>query len=490
VPISLTISLLLGADLIRVDTPDHPAAIATSSLGSTLLEPPDEDTPWREEPIPVLDTWEAIEAIEAVNADAWHDAGIDGAGVRIAVFDLQWFGVELNENLSELSTHDCFGHRSCAQPINTIHPQFAFETGGHGIACAEVIQTIAPGAELILVRVNSLTALENAVDWAVHEGIDIVSMSMSFFNESFYDGSGSINAAVDVLVAGGVLMVTSAGNYAQQHYKDVFTDTDRDNRHEFKWGSEYLPLYLPEGTTKINLIWDDFGDCGSTDLDGYVYNTDGALVGRSTRSQRADEKGCRPTETIHAKVSESDWHYLLVHRAAGRPDARFDVSIRAGTVYEAIAESSVTDPGSHPHAFTVGAVHVDGYANNPVQTYSSQGPTSAGVTKPDIVGPDGLTSSVYGNGRFFGTSAATPVVAALVALVMSEDPSLTPREAATALQATAKNDGAVWAEADPTMGAGKAHLPSLEQADTGCGGGTPLLMIFCWIPFGRFRSRN
>ena len=181
-PISLFISLLLGADLIRVDVPDHPDAIATSALGSTLWEPPTDGMPWREEPIPVTDTWESTEAVQAIHADDWHDAGWDGTGVRIAVFDVQWFGVELNENLAHLPTHDCFAHRSCQQAINTINPQFAFETGGHGIACAEVIQTIAPGAEIYLVRVNSLTALENAANWAVQEGIDVVSMSMSFFN--------------------------------------------------------------------------------------------------------------------------------------------------------------------------------------------------------------------------------------------------------------------------------------------------------------------
>ena len=35
-------------------------------------------------------------------------------------------------------------------------------------------------------------------------------MSMSFFNESFYDGTGSIADAMDVLSAGGTLMVASA----------------------------------------------------------------------------------------------------------------------------------------------------------------------------------------------------------------------------------------------------------------------------------------
>ncbi len=489
-PIYLTISFLFGFDLIRVDVPDHPDAIASSEVGSTLWMPPAEPMAWREEPIPVTDSWAPTKAIDAVHADAWHEAGWDGEGVRIAVFDVQWYGVELHDSLNDLPTHDCFAHRSCAQPINTINPQFAFETGAHGIACAEVIQAIVPGAALYLVRVNTLTAFENAARWAVREGIDIVSMSMSFFNESFYDGTGSVNAAVDILVAGGVLMVTSAGNYAQQHYRDRFHDPDHDDRHNFEDGSERLPVYLPEGTSKINLIWDDFLDCGSTDLDGYVYDEAGNLVGRSTRSQNASSSNCRPTESISAHAAEEGWHYLMIHRAGGRPDAFFDIHARAGSVHGAMAEASITDPGSHPHAFTVGAVNVDGYAVNPVQSYSSQGPTTAGVSKPDIVGPDGLTSSVYGRSRFFGTSAATPVVAAMVALVMSEDPTKTPREAATALQATAMTDEAVWAADNPAQGAGKARLPSLQTNETGCQNRTPLLIILFWMPFGVLRKRN
>ena len=81
-----------------------------------------------------------------MNVDAWHDVGHRGAGVSIAVFDIQWFGHELNPYLADLPTHDCFGHRSCSLPIDTVNPQFAFETGGHGIACAEVIRAIAPDA--------------------------------------------------------------------------------------------------------------------------------------------------------------------------------------------------------------------------------------------------------------------------------------------------------------------------------------------------------
>ena len=119
-PIYLTISFLFGFDLIRVDVPDHPDAIASSEVGSTLWMPPAEPMAWREEPIPVTDTWAPTHAIDAIHADAWHEAGWDGEGIRIAVFDVQWYGVELHDSLSDLPTHDCFAHRSCGQAINTL----------------------------------------------------------------------------------------------------------------------------------------------------------------------------------------------------------------------------------------------------------------------------------------------------------------------------------------------------------------------------------
>jgi hypothetical protein len=493
--LSLMFSILMGADLVRVDIPDHPNAIATSRLGSTLLVPPSDGTPWREAPVPETtevehDGWTATEAIDAMNVGPWHDAGVDGSGVKIAIFDIQWFGLELSPSLADLPSHDCFGHRSCRLPINTIDPQFAFETGGHGVACAEVIHAIAPGAELHLVRVNGLTALENAVDWAVREGVDLVSMSMSFFNESFYDGTGAINNAMDELTAGGVLMVSSAGNYARQHYSARFTDTDRDNRHDFDDGREYLPVYLEKGTTKVSLIWDNYNRCGSTDLDAYIYDQDARLVGRSTRSQVSDDDQCFPAETVTARVSETGWHYLLIHRASGRSDVDFNVLTRGGSIYGAQAQGSVTDPGSHPEVFTVGAVDADGYRFNDVEGFSSQGPTPAGVPKPDIAGPDGLTTSVYGPGRFYGTSAATPSVAAALALIMSEDPSRTARDAAVLMKGTALHDRTTWAARDPAEGFGKARLHALNEPPPGCGDGSLLWLTVLWLPFGVFRRTN
>jgi len=483
----LATTVLLPTDLVRVDVPDHPDAVATSRLGSMLEAPPEDGTPWRPASVPAVDAYAADEAIEAMAVEPWHEAGFDGTGIKVAVFDLQWFQVELRADTLGADTlnrtHDCYGHRSCDLPIDTIRPTYRFETGGHGIACAEVIHTIAPGAELHLVRVNGLTTLENAVDWAIKEGIDIISMSMSFFNESFYDGSGAVNDQVDELVSAGILLVSSAGNYAKQHTWAEFTDANRDSRHDFEDPSGMLPIHLSQGSTTINLMWDDFYSCGATDLDGYVYNAAGDLVGKSRKSQVQGDENCRPVESISARAEESGWHYLVVHRAAGTEHVRFDVITRGGSIHEGRAEHSVTDPGSHPGTFTVGAVRADGYRMNGAESFSSHGPTHAGLPKPDIAGPDGLTTSVYGQRGFYGTSAATPAVAAALALLMHEDPRLNPFEAAQKLQASALNREPVWTPSDSEIGAGHARLPSPAPAVDGCNG-TLLLPAFLWLPLG------
>ena len=491
----LAIQPLLADDLVRVDVPDHPQAIATSRYGSTLLGAPSDGTGWRDEPVPETteitgDGWTAVEAITAMGVEPWHSLDLDGSGVKVAIFDIQWFGLEQHPQLSAFPSHDCFGHRSCELPIDTLHPQFAFETGRHGIACAEVIHAIAPGADLRLVRVNGLTALENAIDWAIREDIDLISMSMSFFSESFYDGTGAINAAVDRLVDAGILLVNSAGNYARQHSSGWFNDPDGYGRNNFPWGSEYLPIYLPEGETKVSLSWDEYRRCGATDFDAYIYDPDGYLLDRSTRTQDSDSDSCFPTENLKVKTAEEGWHYLLIYKRAGRGDVRYKVMTRKGRVHEPVTEGSITDPGSHPHAFTVGAVYAKGYRLNDVEGFSSQGPTESGAQKPDISGPDGLTTTVYGPQGFFGTSAATPSVAAALALILSKDPALTPREAARHLQASAISMDPVWSPPDPALGSGKAHLPSLQESHTGCGKGMPLLMMLCWIPLGTIRRRN
>ena len=198
-------------------------------------------------------------------------------------------------------------------------------------------------------------------------------MSLSFFNESFYDGTGSINEEVERLSDAGILLVTSAGNYAEEHWSGVFDDPDLDGLHDFEVSARGLPIYWKSGTRRLYLSWDQFGYCGQTDLDAYVYNSSGNLVGRSTSTQDFERQNCQPVERVSVQAAEEGWYYLRVQHVSGVPSVRMRVLAR-GEIWEGNAEGSITDPGTHPLALTVGAVRATDYLFNDAEYFSSRGP--------------------------------------------------------------------------------------------------------------------
>ena len=50
-----------------------------------------------------------------------------------------------------------------------------------------------------------------------------------------------------------------------------------------------------------------------------------------------------------------------------------DVFTTSGAIINGTSQMSLTDPASHPMAFVVGAVDVDGYLTNPAEPFSEQG---------------------------------------------------------------------------------------------------------------------
>ncbi|GDX80981.1 hypothetical protein LBMAG42_27920 [Deltaproteobacteria bacterium] len=478
-------------DRIRVDVPDWPGAIVSSRAGSVLLEPPPAGVKWRVEEAPSVDLFYAEEGAEALALQPWTDAGERGAGVKIAVFDVQWFNAAVvDEELGPYETHDCEATRSCDVAMDTLRPRYSFEEGSHGVGCAEVVEDYAPDADLHLVRVNGTTTFENAVDWAIRNEVDVVSMSMSFFNNSFHDGSGPINDAAARLADAGTLLVTSAGNYAQEQWWGDWQDRDHDAYLDFPWGSSYLPVYYGAGTYGLQISWDEFAACGRNDLDVIALSRDGRIVGEAAAAQDPDADACSPVERLTLHADTEDWYWLRVVRKRGAGGVKVGVYARGGNIYDAQG-GSLADPASSLAAFTVGAVRASGYAHNAAESFSSLGPTRGGAAKPDIAGPDGLSSRIFGPNGFYGTSASTPAVAATIAVILGANPDLSPIEAADRLAAAAASDNLVWQAPDPALGAGRARLWDVNgEIARGCGtsGGAMIAAPLLW--WGRFRRRG
>jgi subtilisin family serine protease len=496
--LAVELSEVEASELVRVDDPSFPGAVATSGTGAVLTAPPPPGTRWRHESVPELDLIEveptedgflragSIEAIDAMNVGDWHARGVKGAGVKVAVFDLQWFGAGYDPTeLGEVSTHDCWASPSCEVPMENWRARFSYEEGSHGYACAETIRDIAPEAELYLVRVNGETTLENAAQWAIREQIDLVSMSLSFFNNSFYDGSGPISAQAEAMARGGVLLVTSAGNYAESHWRGRLTDGDMDGRADFD-GLNGLWIYHGSGTKTVYVNWNQHSSCGVSDLWAQLRSEDGDILDYADDEQAYDGDNCEPVERINAYVRDTQWTFLEVGLGSGvATDVDIDIYASTGDIDGAVPEGSITDPGASPYAVAVAAIDGVGYLDNDVEYFSSWGVNG----KPEIGGPDGLTTTVYGVRGFFGTSASTPATTAALALVMSEDPSLTAWDAVDILSAWAiDGDGTLFSEPSPKWGAGKARL-SLEPTDAPCGR-RPLLLPLVLFPVAMWRRRR
>lgn len=450
--------------LVRVEQADHPEAIARGLSSSILAGPPSDGAAWSPAFVPFVDEVDP-RLPGALNLGPAHARGARGAGVKVAIFDLQWQGAE---SLDAVAMHDCWQHPSCAPALDPLRPNFDFERGVHGTACADVVRAVAPEAELFLVRVNTAAMFEAAAAWAIREEIDIISMSMSFFTTSFFDNTGPLAAPVRALDRHGVLLVTSAGNYARGHWRGLFVDADGDGRLDFD-GSNALPIYLRPSSPRVFVTWDQFASCGMTDLDAELRDARGFIVARGTDEQRRalpDEEGhrCRPAELL-ASVPEEGWYDLQVfHRRGVRTGLRVDVVAPGGTVEDPDPFGSIQDPGNHPTALTVGAIDLHAYLTARPQGYSSLGERGLGF-KPDIYGPDAIGTRTLGPRGFFGTSAATPAVAGLIAVLMSEHPGLTPQAASERLQAMSFVEIRDLLAADPVP---RARLPD-EPARPSCG---------------------
>lgn len=339
----------------------------------------------------------------------------DGADIKIGVIDLGFANLSDSQAAGELPTG------------LTITDYTGAGTGGtnHGTNVAEIVHDMAPGAYLYLAKVNSLLEMQTALNDMIAVGVKVINHSVGWFGAAFYDGTGPVCDITDNADISGIIWANSAGNARLDHYLGTFSDADSDLRHEFAGGQNYNTFTLSAGNTyTLVLNWDAYPTT-SIDYDLFIYdgnpNAGGTMVASSTNAQSGNGpfQFPYPYETITYQAVSAVTHYIVVTKektsTANLPLTLFslDKSLTAQTT-----ASSLSQPADCTSALTVAAAQL----NDAPEYFSSEGPTVDGRNKPDITGPDRVSTSL--SSSFAGTSASSPHVAGAIALLMQQNPAM------------------------------------------------------------------
>ena len=403
------------------------------------------------------------EGVAASKASAWHTAGYLGAGVRIAVIDAGYSGYAslLGSDLPDtVVTYDWTGTG----------------IGGtsHGTAVAEIIYDMAPQATISLHKVTYATDLGQAVDQAIADGADVISMSLGWTIDGPGDGTGYLADIVAKARQNGIFYATAAGNEADETWHGAYQD-DGSDRHQWapgEWINE-LTSYVHAGDAiRIGLHWDDWSSTGQ-DYDLELYRWTGSAWTLETASRNRQSAGyAAPEEWIGLYAPSGGTYGLVVSRYSASRNVCFRVlTPKMGALDHFSAGRSLTFPADSTSAISGGALDVN--SPYPLEGYSSRGPNfgpggacTGGSTKPDLGGYANVSTVSYGPTYFDGTSSATPHLAGAAALVKGAFAAYTPAQVQAFLEQRAVDQGPPGK--DNAYGAGRLHLGTPPN-----GGNTP-----------------
>ncbi len=161
----------------------------------------------------------------------WAIGGATGEGVRVCVLDS---GIERNHPLVG-AIAGAFSIQVTEEGETIAEPDEEGDLCGHGTACAGVVRSIAPDAELYSVRVlgagfkGSGKTLLAGLRWAVEQGYDIVNMSLSTTKRQFGD---VLHEVADKAYFANTVLVASAHNMPVESFPWRFSSVISVGSHE------------------------------------------------------------------------------------------------------------------------------------------------------------------------------------------------------------------------------------------------------------------
>ncbi len=284
----------------------------------------------------------------------WHDDGVTGEGVQVAILDIGFAGWT-NVGDDEIPSDTTDGTTS------------GWQQSDHGTAVTEIVHDMAPDAELGLFNFQTDQEYVDRMEQIVNDGWQVVNASVGFDNVWHADGTSPYAQTVDWAVDNGVVYVAAAGNEGYNYVSGELTDKiDDDGRSESDgWveinGHNGIWLPVAGGQAEASLRWTDPMGASSNDFDLVLFyddadTSDDNVCGRSEETQ----DGTGDPYELAVCASSDSWVYARV--VFHGEEADFPAN-REGFLYcfygvdEEVATTSrtLTLPGDAAGAITVGA---------------------------------------------------------------------------------------------------------------------------------------
>ncbi|HYC23426.1 MAG TPA: DUF4214 domain-containing protein [Candidatus Bathyarchaeia archaeon] len=465
------------------------------------------------------------EGLPFIRSDVANLNGVIGTGVKVAIVDQGFQGLNTTVAASELvaipSAQQLLVSGTTLASA-TVATSALDSTGPdqHGTACAEVVHEVAPGASLLLYRVTSTVGMEKAIRDAADRGAGVVLISMSIIS-TMADGNSATNPFIlDIAYAKskGTAVVVAAGDEALRHYAGTFTTCGDDCKpagglcekndsafHAFDVATPLSGIYPQDDCTSVSGDPDFDPGCqisctsaldptaNPSNFKLQLYAGDGSFcpsdAGNSLLAAANVQLG--KSFTISSGVDTFANFYSLAVKCVATdktqctgkkfrincqfPITEFDYSTDVGSLSDLAV---VTD------SISVGAL--DGFFDpdfTSIADYSSLGPTALPAprpVKPDLTGPSEVSNYAISIAdlpaidSFGGSSAAAAHVAGMVALMQSQRilaglPLLAVDQVRVGLQSWAidLDDGDPSLKGPDSMfGYGRANLPDYSLDPT------------------------
>ncbi|WP_440708972.1 S8 family serine peptidase [Herbiconiux sp. YIM B11900] len=445
--------------------------------------------------------------------------GVDGAGVKVGIISNSFASNGQGEVDADVAAGWLPGP---GNPCGYESPVVVLTEGpdaqdDEGRAMAQVVHQVAPGAEIFFAASDSDVGFAGAVADLRAQGVSIIVDDLASTGDRQYH-VGAVGQAIQAATDAGVFYVTAAGNFgvpgaagypsegypigawSTVEYRPTECPDDVAGLYpgdtidclDFDPGpgeDATLSVTLPAGSLMTGSVdWaEDDGDV-TTSLD-YVLG----LPGNTIKSVPADPEVASTFAEIGNLTSpDAIQNEVSVVRhvtpTAGFPPVAITWGQAPGKetlVDQEYYRSTDTDTvgatlyghRADPAAFSVAALNAE---DSTLETYSSLGPAPLyfGVPEPitvpgpTAVGVDNLPTSttvIDDTGRFRGTSAAAPTIAASAALVLDYAPDLGPAELREALTDHASTESVIqpWNPAvapERSVGAGLIDVASTLTA--------------------------